>query len=80
MNADRIQLKLHKTENNGDFIVVELDGGAEYLKEFSVTSNGEEKAWQMAACYREGYLDGTRSVEGAIKSAAKQRQTALKQA
>lgn len=44
------------------FVVVAMDGGAEYLKEFSITSNGEEKAWQLAATYREGYLDGIRSV------------------
>jgi hypothetical protein len=43
------------------FVVV-LDGGSEYLKEFSIVSNGEEKAWQLAASYREGYLDAIRSI------------------
>jgi hypothetical protein len=49
------------------FFVVVLDGGSEYLKEFSIASNGEEKARQLAASYREGYIDAMKAAEGRIK-------------
>lgn len=60
MNPNRITL-----ERIGNHIVVVLDKGADYLKEFSIIAWGDEKANQLAATYREGYLDGIRSVSKA---------------
>jgi len=55
MNPDRI-----KIEHKQNHFVVVLDGGADYLKEYSITEFGEKVAWQLAATYREGFMDGSK--------------------
>ncbi len=47
-----------KIERQGNYIVVVLDGGADYLAEYNCAMLGDQVANQLAAVYREAYIDG----------------------